>query len=177
MRNCIACRKLSSQPYVAPDPPPLPKSRLQDSSPFSVTGVDFTGPFNVKDNHGVNIKTFICLFTCASTRAVHLEVVQDLSEKSFLQAFRRFTSQKSRPHTMISDNAMTFLAASETLKKLTQWSELNSELPKYGTKWTFIPKRSPWYGGFWERLIGVTKNCLKKTLGQTNVTLDTFITV
>ncbi|XP_076089954.1 uncharacterized protein LOC143061985 [Mytilus galloprovincialis] len=177
LRNCVICRKINSKPYTAPDPPPLPKVRLLEAPPFTITGVDFTGALYIRDTHDIEHKVFICLFTCASTRAVHLEVVPDLSEKSFLQAFRRFASRKSRPHTLISDNASTYLAASETLKKLTQSPSLNDTLSTYGTTWRFIPKRAPWYGGWWERFIGITKTCLKKTLGRSYVTMDTLQTI
>ena len=63
-------------------------------------------------------KVYICLFTCANTRAVHLEVVTDLSEENFIQAFRRFVSQNSLPQLMISDNASTYQPADKELEKL-----------------------------------------------------------
>lgn len=87
LKHCVTCRKLEGTAYRAPDPAPLPKLRVQQATPFSVTGVDFTGPLYVRSESGIT-KSYICLFTCAVTRAVHLEVVSDLSEKSFLQAFR-----------------------------------------------------------------------------------------
>ena len=177
LHRCLTCRQLSGKPYRAPDPPPLPKMRLIDAPPFTVTGVDFTGALYVKEKNGTENKAYVCLFTCATTRAVHLEIVSDLTEESFLQAFRRFTSRKSLPRTMISDNASTYLAASETIVKLTNSTTLKDELSKQGTSWEFIPKRAPWYGGFWERLIGLTKNCLRKTLGRSYVTLETLQTV
>ena len=71
----------------------MPKIRINDSPPFTVTGVDFTGALYVRDKHGSETKVLICLFTCASTQAVHLEVVPDLTEESFVQAFKRFTSR------------------------------------------------------------------------------------
>lgn len=118
-----------------------PKIRLTEAPPFTVTGVDFAGPLYVKDKNGNERKVFICLFTCA-LRAVHLEVhvVPDLSEESFIQSFRRFTSRKSVPRTMISDNAST-----------------PATCATHGTMRTFTPRRAPWYGGFWEHLIGLTK--------------------
>ena len=63
-------------------------------------------------------KVYICLFTCASTRAVHLEVVTDLSEETFLQAFRRFAARRSLPRLVISDNASTYMSASKELSWL-----------------------------------------------------------
>ena len=54
--RCVICRKVSGQPYSAPDPPPLPKDRLRDSPPFTITGVDFTGALYIKDKDGNRIK-------------------------------------------------------------------------------------------------------------------------
>ena len=76
LRHCVPCRKLSGKPYRAPDPPPLPKIRVSEAPPFTITGVDFTGALFVREG-GQEKKVYICLFTCATTRAVHLEVVGD----------------------------------------------------------------------------------------------------
>lgn len=83
LRRCVTCRKLEGTAYKAPDPAPLPKVRVQEAAPFSVTGVDFTGPLYIRSNSG-ETEGYICLFTCPVTRAIHLEVVPDLSERSFL---------------------------------------------------------------------------------------------
>ncbi|XP_052249823.1 uncharacterized protein LOC127857468 [Dreissena polymorpha] len=177
LRTCIQCTRVTGRPYAAPDPPPLPKVRVSEAPPFSVTVVDFTGALFVKNATGSETKCYICLFTCASTRAVHLEVVQDLSTDSFLQAFRRFASRKSLPMVMISDNAATYIAAANHLKKLFNSQVLQEELSRKGTEWQFIPKRAPWYGGFWERLIGHTKTSLKKILGKRYVSMETLQTI
>ncbi|XP_063442079.1 uncharacterized protein LOC134722391 [Mytilus trossulus] len=157
LRKCVTCKKVKGRPYTAPDPPPLPQDRLREAPPFTVKGVDFTGVLTVKNNDGTTSKAYICLFTCASTRAVHLEVVDNLTEETFILAFRRFVSRKSLPKTMITDNASTYIAAAKHIENLTRSASLTETLNNYGTKWTFIPKRAPWYGGFWERLIGITK--------------------
>lgn len=96
-----------------------------------MTGVGFTGPLYVQSESGIT-KSYICFFKCAVTRAVHLEVVSDLSEKSFLQAFRRFSSRRSLPQRMISDNASTFLASAETLNDLFQSHSLKEQLSRQG---------------------------------------------
>ena len=119
----------------------------------------------------------VCLFTCAVTRAVHLEIVTDLSTETFLQAFRRFSSRKSLPRTVISDNASTYLAAANELKELFTSPLLSEALSKKGVTWQFIPKCAPWYGGFWERLISLTKLSLKKMLGHTYTTLPILQTL
>ena len=78
LRRCVPCRKLTGKPYRAPDPPPLPKIRVTKAPPFTITGVDFTGALFVKERDQEK-KVNICLFTCATTRAVQLEVVSDLT--------------------------------------------------------------------------------------------------
>ena len=176
LRTCVTCRKLEGVAFRAPDPAPLPKLRVQETAPFAVTGVDFTGPLYVRSENS-ETKCYICLFTCAVTRAVHLEVVSDLTERSFLQAFRRFASHKSLPYNMISDNASTYLAAADELKQLFQSPSLKESLSRRGVEWQFIPKRAPWYGGFWERLIGLTKKAIKKTLGRAMITLTELQTL
>lgn len=147
LRQCVICNKLSGKPYRPPDPPPLPKVRVEEAKPFTVTGVDFTGALYVKDTGGER-KVYICLFTCACTRAVHLEIVSDLSVETFLLAFRRFASRKSLPRQMISDNASTYLAVVEELQKLFESNTLKKALAHQNVTWHFIPKRAPWYGGF-----------------------------
>ena len=105
----------------------LPKVRLQDMPPFTVTGIDFTGALYVRQNHTEG-KVYICLFTCATTRAVHLEVVTDLSVETFLMVFRRFSSRKSLPQVVMSDNASTYLSATEELTKLLNSVELETAM-------------------------------------------------
>ena len=108
-------KSLCSWFYSAPDPPPLPKARVENSPPFTITGVDFSGALYVREKNGKESKAYICLFTCAATRAIHLELVPDLSTETFLQAFGRFCSRKSLPRLMISDNATTYMSAANQL--------------------------------------------------------------
>ena len=176
LRRCVNCRKVTGTAYTRPDPPPLPKSRTTKTEPFTTTGVDFTGALYVRDNNG-ETKVYICLFTCAVTRAVHLEIVTDLSTECFLNAFTRFASRKSLPQRMISDNASTYLSAADELRALFNSQALHDSLSKRGVEWQFIPKRAPWFGGFWERLIGLTKTTLKKILGRTYINLEGLQTI
>jgi len=78
------------------------------------------------------------------TRAIHLEIVDDLSVETFLQAFQRFVARKSLPYVMVSDNASTYEAAARELDKTRQMSE---SLCTLGVQWKFTPKRAPWYRG------------------------------
>lgn len=88
----VTCKKISGLPYDILDPPPLPKSRLQKAEPFTVTGVDFTGALYICED-GNQRRVYICFFTYARKRAVHLEVVTNLSVQTFLLAYRRFAAR------------------------------------------------------------------------------------
>ena len=176
LRFCVRCKRHHGKPYPAPESAPLPKDRLRDAAPFTITGVDFTGALYVQDNTGES-KVYICLFTCSNTRAIHLEVVTDLTTETFMLAFRRFVSRKSLPHIMMSDNASTYLSAAEDLKGMLNSKELETSLGRRGVTWKFIPKRAPWFGGYWERLIGLTKATLKKVLGRAHISLPMLQTL
>ncbi|XP_052820064.1 uncharacterized protein LOC128245883 [Mya arenaria] len=177
LRACVICRRVNGNSYHAPDPPALPKIRVEYAEPFTVTGVDFTGALYVRDKDGHEKIAYICLFTCASTRAVHLELVPDLTTETFLQAFRRFCSRKSLPRLMILDNATTYIGAANHLRELMQSNAGQEELNSKGTEWRFIVKRALWYGGWWERLIGLTKTAVKKVLGRSYVDFETLSTI
>ena len=176
LRHCVICNRVLGKPYSSPDPPPLPYLWTQDVHPFTFTGVDFTGALYVR--HGEQeVKVYLCLFTCATTRAVHLEIVQDLTAETFLLAFRKFAGRRSLPKIMISDNGSTYMSAAEELRKLMELTEVKEELGRRGLSWQFIPKRAPWYGGFWERFVGLTKTAIKKVLGRRHVSLPTLETI
>ncbi|XP_065918802.1 uncharacterized protein [Dysidea avara] len=176
IHKCVVCRKSSGKPYTIPDPPPLVQSRVTYTNPFNITGVDFTGALYVRSTEGER-KVYLCLFTCAACRAVHLELVNDLTVECFLQAFCRFAGRRSLPRLLLSDNGSTFLAVAEEVKTLLSSTELTEALAHKSVEWKFIPKRAPWFGGFWERLIGLTKSTLKKTLGRTHATLESLQTI
>jgi len=94
-------------------------------------------------NRDEEVKVYICLFTCATSRAVHLEVVGDLSTETFLLAFRRFAGRRSKPKLMISDNATTFKAAAAELEVLYSSKEVRTALSNEGVTWKFIPRKAP----------------------------------
>ena len=171
IRKCTTCKRYSGKFYPNPDPAPLPEIRVRDAPPFTITRVDFTGALYVQ-GYNQELKVYICLFTCATSRAIHLKVVNDLSVDIFLLSFKRFASRRSLPHIMVSDNASTYQSAAEELLKLFKSQGLSHSLSKQGVQWRFIPKRAPWYGGLWECLIGLTKSTLKKVLGENTCITD-----
>ena len=96
---------------------PLPADRVQLAHPFQIVGLDFAGPIYLRAGKGITKKGYICLFTCAVTRAVHLELCSDMSVKSFWMV-KRFVATRGRCLTVYSDNAKTFECASKELEKL-----------------------------------------------------------
>jgi hypothetical protein len=155
VRLCTNCRRVNGPPYRDPNPAILLSNRVRGDRAFSVTGIDFAGPFTIRALPGQQeTKAYICLFTCTTSRAVHLELLEDLSTASFLMAFRSFISHHFQPKMVLSDNATTFESAAQTLRKLYENPEVTKYFSDCQIEWRFIPKRAPWYGGFWERLVG-----------------------
>ena len=141
----------------------LPQDRVSSQAPSSMTGVDFAGPLYVQVT-GQSIKTYVCLFTCGSTRALHLEFTQDLTADSLL-AFRRFAGRRGLPLKIMSDNAKTFKAASQVVTKIKQSTQVKQYLTNRRVEWDFIVEKAAWWSGFWERLVRSVKNCIKKVVG------------
>ena len=114
LHGCVVCLRFEGPPQSAPPPPPLPEFRVREEPAFTFTGVDFAGPLYMKTNGLVESnKVWICLYTCCVVRAVHLDVVPDITAISFLRSFKRFTARRGFPKRFISDNGKTFKAAAE----------------------------------------------------------------
>ena len=181
IKQCIICRKFHGVPFKPQPTPDLPDMRVADAPPFTFTVLDFTWPLYItssKEGQSNEIaQTYICLYTCASTRAIHLELLRDLSVKSFLQSFRRFASRRGLPSTLLSHNAKTFKAGCKEVKTIVRSHEVQRYLSSNRVTWKFIVERAPWWGGFWQRLIQSVKKWLKKTVGRTSLDYDELNTV
>ena len=95
----------------------LPGTRVTEAIVFTRTGLDYLGPMIIKTPER-QMKVWFCLFTCMVTHAIHLEFLQDMSAEEFLLGFRRFISQRGSPIDIISNNALQFKTASQTLDLL-----------------------------------------------------------
>jgi len=127
--------------------------------------LDFAGP----PIHQLQWPT-ICLYTCAATRAVHLELVQTLGVESFLLSFQRFVGRRGLPATLISDNAKTLISDNaktfqSSSKEISKVARSSRYLTNNHTSWKFIAEKAPWWGGFWEHVIQSVKQSLKEILG------------
>ena len=166
---CDLCRILRARPYAYPQQPPLPRERLLCQRPFAVCGIDYSGPHYVKQGRA-SLKVWIALFTCMVSRAIHLEIVPDLTSKTFLQVLQTMSWKKSPPKVLLSDNATCFAGANKILKEMSQQNAIATGLATKGIEWNFTPARAPWFGAVYERLIGVLKKELTKLIGQTALT-------
>lgn len=177
LSRCKVCARFKLQPATAPTAP-LPTDRVKRSHPFQVVGVDFAGPVFVKGTSPV--KAYIVIFTCAVVRAIHLELCSDMTAGSFLMAFRRFVSRRGLPSVIYSDNALAFHAASRDLKvmyRALRDFQVQDFCSTNHITWKFIAERSPWWGGFWERMIRTVKSCLRKILGKGCFDFEQLVTI
>jgi len=113
--RCVLCKKSNARAGQQTTAP-LPRDRITESPPFEITGVDFAGPLYVKTQN-IMTKAYIALFTCAVTRAVHLELVSDMSTENFLLVLKKFISRRGLCKVIYSDNAKTFKRADQDLKE------------------------------------------------------------
>ena len=125
-----------------PDTSLLPKKRLSQAEPSTVSDVDFARALYIREAVAEK-KDYICFFTCATTRVVHLVVVTDLSVQTLILAYRGFAARRSVPQQTISDNASTYLLAAEEVTALFPSQMFKASLSKQGVDWRFIPKRAP----------------------------------
>lgn len=180
LNQCVVCKKLKGK-NACEQWSLLPAERIITTRPFKTTGIDFAGPLYVKSEaENTQIKVYVMLCTCAAIRAVHLELVKDLTVKSCIDALRRFIARRGCPETIMSDNAQTFKRANkelEKLERLIKTNEFQSMSANKGINWKFIPERAAWWGGFWERLVKSVKICLKSAIGKNVLTYDELNTL
>ncbi|GBM76251.1 hypothetical protein AVEN_105431-1 [Araneus ventricosus] len=132
-----------------------------------MTGVDLAGPLFLRNGS----KVWIVLFTCAVYRAVHLELLASLTSDSFLMAFRRFIARRGRPRTVYSDNGTNFRGGYDELSTL-YWEKSMREANINEILWKFNSPSSSWWGGFWEWLVRVIKELLRRSLGKSILSFE-----
>ncbi|VDL81853.1 unnamed protein product [Nippostrongylus brasiliensis] len=178
IKNCSTCRRFQGLPMGAPNMPSLPLDRVMVSKPFQNVGCDFMGPFLSKSLN----KMYVCLYTCLTTRALHLEVVENLSAGAFLNSFIRFTSRRGIPKIMRSDCGTNFKQGERIIAAMYESDQVtgNSLMSYCATeriKWIFNPPGAPWMGGAWERLVGSVKKAFNKSIGRKRLNFSDMCTV
>ncbi|XP_053596241.1 uncharacterized protein LOC128668099 [Microplitis demolitor] len=160
----------------------LPEPRVTPSRPFLRVGVDYCGPLYIKEKRFRNrsrLKVYVAIYVCMSTKAVHLELVSDLTTEAFIGSLRRLFSRRGKSLEIYSDNATNFVGANRELNELQ--TLFNSEEHKNSVlsfltseriTWHFIPPRAPHFGGLWEAAVKSFKHHLIRTVGDTLLTFE-----
>lgn len=185
INKCVTCKKQKPnlQEQIMGD---LPAARVNPSRPFKNTGVDFTGHVFLKSNKGRGIKTtkgYVAVFVCMVTKAVHLELVSDLTTSSFIAALRRMSARRGSPSDIFCDNGRNFVGTSRVLQQEYQEiiqvfnHELQQELADMEIKFHFNAPAWPSAGGLWEAAVKSFKFHLKRVIGDQKLTYEEFSTL
>ena len=175
--NCNVCKVFSAKPFKAPATSQQPEFRTTPGRPFETTGVDFAGPLIYKVTKKEEGKCYVIIFTCATSRAVHLELAKSQTASEFQEKLNSFITRKTRPSRIVSDNATTFIATSKWIKQIRKSERLHDYLATQNIHWKFNLAKSPWWGGLYERLIKEIKTTLYKTLGKSHLLFNQLETV
>lgn len=172
--NCATCRRLNANPRV-PKMSSLPSDRLiGDNPPFTNTGLDYFGPFDVT-NGRKHEKRYGIVFTCLSSRAIHLEMAYSLSTDSFLHGFRRFLSRRGNVRIVRSDNGTNLTSGCQELKKcIGEWNQnvIQNWMIQRNLEWRFQPPSASHFGGVFERVIRSVRKVLNGILREQPLKLN-----
>jgi len=181
LHKCIVCCRARATP-VEQLMGNLPASRVEPLPPFAKSGVDYAGPFNIKISRNKTSKAYLCVFVCFVTKAVHLEIVSDLSTSAFLNALKRFIARRGKCICIYSDNGTNFVGANNALKEMyllikNSNAKIHDYLTEQTIKWHFLPPQSPHMGGLWESAVKAVKNRLTKIVSSNPLTFEELTTV
>lgn len=185
-RSCVQCRKTYAR-TTNQLMGELPTARTQIARPFSIVGLDFAGPFTIKRGRIRKpelLKAYVCVCVSFVTRAVHIEVVSDMTTQAFIASLTRFVARRGCPSQIHSDNGTNFVGAEAELNRMTEIlrsMESRERIEYWSTQcnieWKFSPARSPHFGGLWESAVGAMKRVLKKTIGNLTLRFEDLATV
>lgn len=183
--KCVACFRYSGS-SLSQQMSNLKSAQVQPNRPFSHVGVDYAGYFEVKISTRRNAtfqKCYICLFVCLTTKAVHLELAQNLSTEAFIAVLRRFVGRRGIPNHIYSDRGTNFIGAANELpalwftEKSNESRAIQREYSRQGIVWHFNPARASHFGGLWEAGVKSVKRHLHRTFGETRFTFEDFNTI
>ncbi|XP_066596282.1 uncharacterized protein [Prorops nasuta] len=186
IQNCVTCFRYRAEAmnYKMAN---LPAVRIQQARPFQNTGVDFCGPFFIKEKKYRNrgkLKIYVSVFICMVTKAIHLEVVSELTTEAFIAALKRFISRRGVPDDIFSDNGTNFIGANNELHELYQLLQTNKSRELIhnfsivkNIHWHFSIPLSPHHGGIWEAAVKNFKHHFKRIVGNQLYSFEDFNTL
>ncbi|XP_029170489.1 uncharacterized protein LOC114940134 [Nylanderia fulva] len=184
IHRCVTCaREQASRPTQLMGQ--LPRARVTVSSrAFQYCGVDFAGPIDTRASSGrgiKSIKTYIAVFICLATRAIHLELVGGYSTHDFLNAYTRFCARRGLPSDMYSDNGTNFIGAEQELARAYNDAlrdpDFLNQTASDKVSWHFMPPHAPHFGGLWEAGVRSVKYHLRRILGAHKLTFEELTTL
>ncbi|XP_054272911.1 uncharacterized protein LOC128993174 [Macrosteles quadrilineatus] len=183
--KCLTCYKDKAK-NLTPRMADLPPSRVNPSRAFLHVGIDFAGPFPMRESQrrkAAVTKAYLCVFVCMATKAVHLEIVSALSTDAFLAALNRFIGRRGLPEQCYSDCGTNFQGAANKLREFGSWYRQQStqedilhQATKLEIKWNFNPPSAPHFGGLWEAAVKSAKTLLRRVAGDTPLTYEELTT-
>ena len=176
IKFCTICKRYNVLSFRYPKLTNLPKHRVNFIRPYLHTGIDYTSHFMIRE--GTNYrKMYILVFTCMNIRAIHIELVSDLSTRSLVLALLRFINIYGVPSHIYSDNGKSLIAGVDLMQEMFTSSEYREKLLKHNIKHIRIPTYSPWVGSCWERMIRTMKLCIYKVIGRVRLSYFDLLTV
>ena len=166
--KCVTCRRLRGVP-TNQKMADLPEDRMAETAPFTYVGTDLFGPFMIKERRSL-LKRYGIIFTCMSSRAVHLECVSTMDTDSFIQCLRRFIGRRGNIRLLRCDNGTNFVGArNELAKALEEMDEqaITNFLLSLGAdfiSWKHNTPTASNHGGVWERMIRTTRSILSSLM-------------
>lgn len=166
-KKCMFCIRYKVKP-VFPLMGDLPEERLAINLPaFTHVMVDLCGPIKVNISRNVCAERYILVYSCLTTRALHLELIESLNTDATLIALQNCINLRGAPATITSDNGTNFVGANNTIQRTTNmWNErlLTNNIIIVPIKWKFGPAKASHMQGSVERMVGLVKSTLKTTL-------------
>ena len=164
MKNCHGCLRFQAQAFSSPPLENLPKDRTEGQTPFQVVGVDYAGPLKYRKGGKTEGIAYVLLYTCSLTRAMFLDLLPSLETTEILASFKRFIARRERPQKVYSDNGKTFVDAVKWIKQVMRDEKFQNFLAHQGIQWQFNLSRAPGWGGQFERMVGLLKGALHKSI-------------
>ena len=158
----------------------LPDRRLAENQPpFYNTGLDYFGPVLVRQGRS-EIKRWVRVFTCLSTRVCHLELASTLESDAFINVLTRFLSRRGQIFSITCDNGTNFIGAKKILSDATaNWNkhQVSDYLKQRGIIFHLNPPSGSHFGGIFERIVGVAKKMMVAVVNSHKLNDDSLNTL
>jgi transposase InsO family protein len=177
--GCVVCKRTNAHPERQ-EQGNLPEYRIPTpgAAPFENVLIDGAGPFKTTVGRRSE-KKWLAIFSCAMTRAIHVEVLDDVSTDNFLMAFDRFVARRGMPAVVRTDNGTNFVGAAAFLKDLwASWDHALAVERGYASiKWIFSAPLAPHTNGAVERAVGLLKKGLVAVMPDSGISPQALHTV